>query len=261
MAQNRMFQGSGIKRQKFNFGGKSSRQTPQEVYNIAVAREMAQKPFNIEKEERDIATSGRTKAVGEAVTAIGSLKKILPVLDEFETEFKRIFPNASTQTGFRGKFESAKAVIKAKMETDPDFSAAVDQLLGKRSQITKGLGEVGNLAEQEQTIAMQNVPEMKFQGIQDFFLPEAPATSESKLSKFREFIRVQMLQNLGIINSGGDMSTLLPSSPVPGMPGFKNKNGGIEQERQKAIAAIQSGKDAKKVADIFRSRTGQELNG
>lgn len=52
-------------------------------------------------------------------------------------------------------------------------------------------------------------------------------------------------------------------SRIPGSSYYQQDQGGlgIEQERQQAIQAIQSGKDAKKIASIFRSRTGQELNG
>jgi hypothetical protein len=61
-----------------------------------------------------------------------------------------------------------------------------------------------------------------------------------------------------MLSQGG--ANAIGQSPVPGMPGNQaNPGAGIEQERQQAIAAIKSGKDAKKVKDIFRSRTGQEL--
>src|SRR3990167_102360 len=63
------------------------------------------------------------------------------------------------------------------------------------------------------------------------------------------------------------------TSPVPKEQFFNEKDYSVlknipgssfyqqVKERQQAIQAIQSGKDAKKIADIFRSRTGQELNG
>ena len=52
-------------------------------------------------------------------------------------------------------------------------------------------------------------------------------------------------------------------SRIPGSSYYQQNKGGlgIEQERQQAIQAIQSGKDANKIATIFRSRTGQDLNG
>lgn len=63
---------------------------------------------------------------------------------------------------------------------------------------------------------------------------------------------------------GSQFETNRNISPIPGMnnPQPQANNGNIELERQQALQKIQSGKyDAKKVADLFRSRTGQELNG
>ena len=51
------------------------------------------------------------------------------------------------------------------------------------------------------------------------------------------------------------------ASNTPGNPLARNPVGGIEQERKKAISAIQSGADPSKVAQHFLSKTGQKLNG
>lgn len=157
----------------------------------------------------DVEKTGRNKAVTDAVTAIGNLKKMLPIITEFEKEFDRVFPNASSQQGFPGKLEASKVLFKGDiLENDPKLSASIDSLEGKRSQIAKGLGEVGNLAEQEQKIAMGNVPNMKLGDPKNMFLAESPAKSKVKLSSFQKFINDQISQNKQIIESYGDLSSV-----------------------------------------------------
>lgn len=164
-------------------------------------------------QDMDVQNAGRKKAVTDAATAISALRKLIPVIDEFESGFKQAYPNAKDQFGVPGKLEAAKRIFLGKvLENDPEFAAFVDQLEGKRSQIAKGLGEVGNLAEQEQKIAMQNVPEFKMGGLKEFFLPEAPATGAKKLPKFRNFIEQQMRQNQDVIDSSGRFNEMAQSN-------------------------------------------------
>lgn len=157
----------------------------------------------------DVEDTGRKKAVTDAATAIIALRKLIPILNEFESGFSKAYPEAKSQKGIAGKFQAAKKIFSGRvLENDPEFAAFADALEGKRSQITKGLGEVGNLAEQEQKVAMQNVPELKMGGIGDLFLPEAPATGSAKIPNFRKFVNDQMKQNMDVINSGGRFNTI-----------------------------------------------------
>ena len=215
-----------------------------------------------EGQAMNIETAGRQKAVTDATTAIGGFQRLLPVIDEFESDFNRLFPNAKSQSGMGGRLTTAKEVFNAKnLQNDPTFAAALDQLEGKRALITKGLGEVGNLAEQEQAIAMQNLPKFKPGGIGSFFLPDAPATGAVKLERFRNFVNSQISKNMSIIESGGQFN----ASPIPGSPGYQqpqqqqSNDGGLNQERQTALNAINAGAPEDKVRQRFRARTGVDL--
>ena len=183
---------------------------------LFIEKQSLSKEQDIESEERSVDIAARKKAVTQATEAILKLNKLNPVLEEFEGAFDAVFPDAETQIGLPGKFSAGKTVFNLKtLEKDPNFAAAVDQLEGKRSQITKGLGEVGNLAEQEQKIAMQNVPQLKFGKAEDLFLPDAPATSKVKLRKFREFINSQIQKNLEVIDASGKISQVFGGDAVP----------------------------------------------
>lgn len=194
----------------------------------------------------------RKKAMTDAVTAIGTLRKITPIIDEFERDFVSVFPNAISQKGLPGKLQAGQVVFDARtLNNNPELAAAIDALEGKRSQITKGLGEVGNLAEQEQKIAMQNVPELKFGGLGDLFLPEAPAVGLSKLRRFRDFVNTQVQSNLEIIKSGGALENL-PSnnlqSPIPGLG--SNANTGFSTGQYRIGQEITSGGKKYRIIDI-----------
>lgn len=203
-------------------------QNPIQIFAGAQAREQAKVPFDIAAEQRGIDLAGKKEAVTQATKAIAQLTRLSPVIDEFERDFDRVFPKA--QSGFSGRLQAGGVVFDVNtLESDPELAAALDSLEGKRSLITKGLGEVGNLAEQEQIIAMQNLPELKFQGLSKLVLPESPAMGKSKLKRFRNFVNEQINKNLEIIQSGGDLSFLgdqpgqQPGSPIPGSPGFQSK--------------------------------------
>ena len=210
----------------------------------------------------DIQKEYRKKAVTDAATAIGQLRKIAPIIDEFESDFVRAFPNPSSRIGLPAKIAAGTTIFNARtLNNDPEFAAAIESLEGKRSQITKGLGEVGNLAEQEQKVAMQNVPELKFGGLGDLFLPEAPAVGMSKLKRFRKFIDTQIEKNIDVINAGGALENLPTSrSPIPGSPGFQQRpSTDISLLRQQAIDSINRGAPGRLVRDRFKQMTGQEL--
>jgi len=243
--------GGGGKTKAPSFGGGGSRSNPLE---LLITREL----LGRQEEQRDIGLAGSKKAVTESTIAIGKLIKILPVLDEFEGDFSKAFPDAEQSKGIGGKISAGMTVFNARvLENDPELKAAIESLEGKRSQITKGLGEVGNLAEQEQRIAMQNVPELKFGGLGDLFLPESPAVGASKLRRFRNFVNTQIQRNLSIIEAGGDLSVALQdtqSSPIPGSPG---NFGTLRTQADEAIAS-----EPQRETDIrqqFKAMTGADL--
>ena len=96
---------------------------------------------------------------------------------------------------------------------------------------------------------------------------EHPDLVTKKLANIENALNVrEQLLSTGSFQMGEDGSLETPevfsqSINALGQKAPAQNGGGIEMERKNALLAIQSGKDAKKIADIFRSRTGQELNG
>jgi len=116
------------------------------------------------------------------------LNELGRVVDFFESKINEI----PTGKGLPGRAKGFGVLLGAKLQTDPKAAAYVTSVEGLRSQIARGLGEVGNLAEKEQEYAINLLPK----------ITDNTETKIQKIQNFRDYIKIK---------SGGGQPVSQPS--------------------------------------------------
>src|SRR3990167_10004942 len=223
-----------------NFKGKQSN-----ALQLAILRES----FGREKEERKPELAAETKLAEEEA----KLRKPREIL---LTNMKRMKDLADAvpagKSGIDRFVAGGKAQVGSFMQTLPQlntYNRFKDVILGSVVQT------VGS--ETSSRLSDQDIERMKNA------FPNLPYDSEEQKALSWDIF----------FDTVNNVAQTYGASPVPKEQFFNEKDYSVlknipgssfyqqVKERQQAIQAIQSGKDAKKIADIFRSRTGQELNG
>lgn len=126
-------------------------------------------------------------------TRATKLKELNTVIDFFDKKISEL----PVGSGMQGKLEGMKSDIKGKLGLDAKAAAYNADLQGMRSQIARGLGEVGNLSETEQAAAIKLLP----------VLSDNNETRQQKLTNFRDYIKTK-LGGLNTDQVGGDKKTV-----------------------------------------------------
>ena len=210
------------------------------------------------------------KKAGEDALKLGQSYKFI---EELENDYTSAYKGKDIGSGLPGGVGATKEYLTGVIgrQNDPlrryaRNRAASGVAIGRFS------GDVGNFAWQEQLAHLNRLPEAGPNArLQNLFMADDPSFGASLFEDIKSIYAKKMAEaqevaRTGIVPESSEYAKFLqgPTSPIPGMNDqmAKGNNLNLEQERQEAIKKIQSGKyDAKKVADIFRSRTGQELNG
>lgn len=116
------------------------------------------------------------------------LKGLMGTIDFFEQKIGEIPAGA----GLMGRIKGSKTAIEGMLQTNPDAAAYMASVEGMRSQIARGLGEVGNLSEYEQKYAVRLLP-----GITD-----NAETRAKKIQNFRDYIT----KKIGFMQSSSSSS-------------------------------------------------------
>ena len=122
--------------------------------------------------------SAASKAAAEKAVRSEKLKEMNKAVDFFEQKINEI-PSGK---GIYGRMVGTKKYAEGVLQTDPKAAAYISSLSGLRSQIARGLGEVGNLAEQEQKYAINLLPK----------ITDNTETRIQKLNNFKDYIRIKL---------------------------------------------------------------------
>lgn len=163
---------------------------------------IVQKPETETKTPKDLATieaeaaarargtasvAPETQAAKDKATRDAKLQGLTGALDFFERKINEIPGGA----GIGGRFSGLQTLLGAKLQTDPKAAAYLADVEGLRSQIVRGLGDVGNLSEYEQKYASSLLPK----------ITDNIETRKQKLANFREYIN----SRISTSGSGSDM--------------------------------------------------------
>lgn len=106
------------------------------------------------------------------------LSKLNSAVDFFEQKINEIPSGA----GLGGRLKGVGTAIEAKLQTNPKAAAYVASAEGLRSQIVRGLGDVGNLSEYEQKVASNLLPK----------ITDNTETKKAKIQNFRDYIKTRV---------------------------------------------------------------------
>lgn len=130
---------------------------------------------NPKEQEREIERKIKENVQRDVQTRSAKLGELNKVIDFFESKIQEI-PSGK---GIGGRVKGIGLGIEGLLQTNPNVAAYMADVEGMRSQIARGLGEVGNLSEQEQRAAMKLLP-----GVSD-----NTETRLKKISNFRDYIK------------------------------------------------------------------------
>lgn len=114
----------------------------------------------------------------DKTTRANKLNELNKVVDYFENKINAI-PSGS---GLQGRLRGMGLAVEGALQTNPDVAAYQANVEGLRSQIARGLGEVGNLSEGEQKYASKLLPS----------ITDNAETRAKKLSNFRDYIKTKL---------------------------------------------------------------------
>lgn len=168
-------------------------------------------PFPVSPEQQ-AQQQANVASLKDQTTRGNKLKELNKVIDFFETKLGEI----PVGGGFSGMAEGAGQVVSGKMGKNPKAAAYMSDIKGLRSQIARGLGEVGNLSEYEQKYASNLLPQ----------LTDNAETRQAKLKNFRDYIQTK----LGGVPSGDNFETFniegrTYSIPADKVESFKKAKG------------------------------------
>lgn len=123
-------------------------------------------------------SAAKTSTARDKAVRIQKLSELGKAVDFFETKINEI-PSGE---GLMGRAKGVGVAIEAFLQTDPQAAAYQSSLNGMRSQIARGLGEVGNLSEYEQKVAIGLLPK----------LTDNTETRNAKLKNFRDYISIRV---------------------------------------------------------------------
>lgn len=103
---------------------------------------------------------------------------LMQAVDYFDKKINEI----PVGTGVTGRLQGVGKQVEGWLQTDPKAAAYMASLQGMRSQIARGLGEVGNLSEYEQKYAVKLLPN----------LSDNAETRKQKLINFRDYINQKL---------------------------------------------------------------------
>lgn len=113
---------------------------------------------------------------------LNKLNEMNKVIDFFENKINEI----PVGSGLGGRLQGAMIGLEGKAGLNPKATAYQANLEGLRSQIARGLGEVGNLAENEQKYAMSLLPN----------ITDNMEVRQQKIQNFRDYIKVKLDGNI-----------------------------------------------------------------
>lgn len=135
------------------------------------------------------------------------LSEMYKVIDFFEKKINEI-PGGK---GLAGRVKGLEVKAGAFLQTNPKAAAYISSLEGLRSQIARGLGEVGNLAEHEQEYAINLLPQ----------ITDNLETRQARLQNFKDYIATKlgnMPQGQAIAVAGAEQE----AQPQPAVQGMQN---------------------------------------
>lgn len=106
------------------------------------------------------------------------LKELTKAVDFFENKIHDV-PGGK---GLGGRIQGLSIAAQGMAQTNPKISAYMSSVDGLRSQIARGLGEVGNLSEYEQKYAVNLLPKVT----------DNLETRQEKLNSFRDYIKTRL---------------------------------------------------------------------
>jgi hypothetical protein len=115
----------------------------------------------------------------EAMGRARKLQELTKVIDSFAYQIDKI-PGGE---GLPGRIQGLGNVVSGALQTDPNIAAYSSFMMGLRPVLSRGLGDVGNLSEQEQKAAMSLLPQPM----------DNLETRAAKLRNFLDFIHVKGL--------------------------------------------------------------------
>lgn len=116
--------------------------------------------------------------IKDATVRGNKLNELNKVIDFFESKINEI-PSGK---GIGGRIKGVGLTMEGMLQTNPDVAAYQANLEGLRSQIARGLGEVGNLAETEQKYAAKLLPSVS----------DNTETRAKKMANFRKYIETKL---------------------------------------------------------------------
>jgi len=125
-----------------------------------------------------VVTIQQSPIIKEAGLRAGKLSEMYKLIDFFETKINEI-PSGE---GLMGRAKGLGLKVSGALQLNPKVTAYEASLSGLRSQIARGLGEVGNLAEQEQKFAMDLLPR----------ITDNTETRQAKLKNFKDYIDLKI---------------------------------------------------------------------
>ena len=210
----------------------------------------------------DVQTTLRKKAGEDAL----KLQQALPMLKDLEDSYTKAYSNFNgARSGMPGALSATQEFFSGVVgRQNPALRNYIDKLGQYEASAVKLTGDVGNFSASERASATKGFPKATPNlDPSRTFMPDEVDYGMEKIQSLKKLYASKYVEALHVAKTGElteGYKDWLNANTGGGGTGDTN-NGNVEVERQKAIKAIKSGKDAKKIADIFRSRTGQELNG
>lgn len=135
-------------------------------------------PASMQTPEQKSTMEAKTASLKDAATRATKLRELNKVVDYFENKIGEI----PSGTGIGGRLKGIGLGVEGMLQTNPKVSAYNASIEGLRSQIARGLGEVGNLSEYEQRYASNLLPR----------ITDNAETRANKIKNFRDYITTKL---------------------------------------------------------------------
>ena len=170
---------------------------------------------------------GRSKLVEQAQKDAFNLSNAYTLIDDFEKQYRQIFPDAEKKAGLTGRYEASQKWLDAvTVQSDPKAVSFLDGFDSQGAKFAKFFGDAANISVSERKDTLQAFGRLNPKSITKGLLPDAPAVGIQKYSDIKKRVAKGIVDAQLVINSGGEQipdtymesfPEMSQSSSVPGM--------------------------------------------
>ena len=177
----------------------------------------------------------RGKLIEQAQTDAFNLSNAYTLIDDFEKQYRQIFPDAEKKAGLPGRFEASQKWLDAvTLQNDPKAVSFLDGFDSQGAKFAKFFGDAANISISERKDTLQAFGRLNPKSVTKGFLPDAPAVGAQKYADIKKRVAKGILDAQSVIDSGGvDIpdtykesfpELFIQKSPIPGMDNQVNND-------------------------------------